>query len=129
MILGVPFVDTALAIIRRARRRSSLSQADKEHLHHRLMRQGHGQRRSVIILWAWTAILSGVVLVPTYTNQGNAVVPFVVAGLAVLLYTLFHPGVRQTARQLAEEDDSAVWPKPVSASDPPAGLQRRQPFP
>ena len=132
VILGVPFVDTALAIIRRARRRSSLSQADKEHLHHRLMRQGHGQTRSVIILWAWTAILSGVVLVPTYTNQGNAVVPFAVAGLAVLLYTLFHPGVRQTARQLEEEDDSSVWPKPtpVTASEPPpSSLQRRQGFP
>jgi UDP-GlcNAc:undecaprenyl-phosphate GlcNAc-1-phosphate transferase len=134
VILGVPFVDTALAIIRRARRRSSLSQADKEHLHHRLMRQGHGQRRSVLILWAWTAILSGVVLVPTYTNQGNAVVPFAVAGLAVLLYTLFHPGVRQTARQLEEEDDSSVWPKPpapgiVPATEPPPSLQRRQGFP
>ena len=132
VILGVPFVDTALAIVRRARRRSSLSQADKEHLHHRLMRQGHGQLRSVIILWAWTAILSGVVLLPTFTNQGNAVVPFAVAGLAVLLYTLFHPGVRQTARQFEEEDDSSVWPKPrpVPATDPvPPGLQRRQRFP
>ncbi len=135
VILGVPFVDTALAIIRRARRRSSLSQADKEHLHHRLMRQGHGQRRSVLILWAWTAILSGVVLVPTYTNQGNAVVPFAVAGLAVLLYTLFHPGVRQTARQLEEEGDPEVRltpPRPpmvVPASEPPSSLQRRQGFP
>jgi UDP-GlcNAc:undecaprenyl-phosphate GlcNAc-1-phosphate transferase len=132
VILGVPFVDTALAIVRRARRKTSLSQADKEHLHHRLMRQGHGQTRSVLILWAWTAILSGVVLVPTYTNQGNAVVPFAVAGLAVLLYTLFHPGVRQTARQLEEEDDSAVWPKaqPVPAPDPaPPSLQRRRGFP
>jgi hypothetical protein len=97
------------------------------------MRQGHGQRRSVLILWAWTAILSGVVLVPTYTNQGNAVVPFAVAGLAVLLYTLLHPGVRQTARQLEEEDDSSVWPKPpapgmVPAKTPPS-LQRRQRFP
>ena len=134
VILGVPFVDTALAIIRRARRKTSLSQADKEHLHHRLMRQGHGQRRSVIILWAWTAILSGVVLVPTFTNQGNAVVPFAVAGLAVLLYTLFHPGVRQTARQLEleDDDDSAVWPKPrpVPAAEPaPSSLQRRERFP
>ncbi|MGI8809026.1 MAG: MraY family glycosyltransferase [Acidimicrobiales bacterium] len=137
VILGVPFLDTALAIVRRARRRSSLSQADKEHLHHRLMRQGHGQTRSVIILWAWTAILSGVVLLPTFTNQGNAVVPFAVAGLAVLLYTLFHPGVRQTARQLeeeAEDDDSSVWPTSpakiqVPASDPPSSLQRRQGFP
>jgi UDP-GlcNAc:undecaprenyl-phosphate GlcNAc-1-phosphate transferase len=125
VILGVPFVDTALAIVRRARRRTSLSQADKEHLHHRLMRQGHGQRRSVIILWAWTAILSGVVLLPTYTNQGNAVVPFAVAALAVLLYTLLHPGVRQTARQLEEEDFSAVWPKP----DPPAPAPAPAPGP
>ena len=136
VILGVPFLDTALAIVRRARRRASLSQADKEHLHHRLMRQGHGQTRSVIILWAWTAILSGVVLLPTFTNQGNAVVPFAVAGLAVLLYTLFHPGVRQTARQLEEEDDSSVWPKSVPNSTPAAAsehaassLQRRQGFP
>ena len=132
VILGVPFVDTALAIVRRARRKTSLSQADKEHLHHRLMRQGHGQRRSVLILWAWTAILSGVVLLPTFTNQGNAVVPFAVAALAVLLYTLFHPGVRQTARQLEEEDDSSVWPKatPVPAPEPGrASLQRRQRFP
>ena len=111
VILGVPFVDTAFAIVRRARRRAALSQADKEHLHHRLMRQGHGPRRSVFILWTWTAILSGVVLVPTYTNQGNALVPFAVIGLAVVLYTLLHPGVRQTAIQFEEEDDSAVWPK------------------
>jgi UDP-GlcNAc:undecaprenyl-phosphate/decaprenyl-phosphate GlcNAc-1-phosphate transferase len=132
VILGVPFVDTALAIIRRARRRSSLSQADKEHLHHRLMRQGHGQRRSVIILWSWTAILSGVVLLPTFTNQGNAVVPFAVAGLAVLLYTLLHPGVRQTAKQLVEEDDSAVWPKPTPVPAPEAAgssLQQQEGFP
>ena len=46
VILGVPFVDTALAIVRRARRRTALSLADKEHLHHKLMNQGHGPRRS-----------------------------------------------------------------------------------
>jgi UDP-GlcNAc:undecaprenyl-phosphate GlcNAc-1-phosphate transferase len=94
-ILGVPMLDTAFAIVRRALRRASLSQADKEHLHHRLMRLGHGQRRSVLILWAWTAVLSGVVLFPTYTNHGNAIVPAAVAGLGVALYTLFHPGVRR----------------------------------
>ena len=93
-ILGVPFVDTAFAIVRRAVKRVALHEADKEHLHHRLMRLGHGPRRSVLILWTWTAILSGVVLVPTYTNQGNALVPLAVVALAVVLFTLFHPGVR-----------------------------------
>ena len=94
-ILGVPIVDTGFAIVRRAVRGASVSEADKEHLHHRLMQMGHGPRRSVLILWAWTAVLCGVVLVPTFTNQGNALVPFLVAGLGVLLLTFFHPGVRQ----------------------------------
>jgi hypothetical protein len=40
-------------------------------------------------------VLSLVVLFPTYTNHGNAIVPAAIAGLAVALYTLFHPGVRR----------------------------------
>jgi UDP-GlcNAc:undecaprenyl-phosphate/decaprenyl-phosphate GlcNAc-1-phosphate transferase len=94
IILGVPIVDTLFAIVRRAARRTGLTEADKEHLHHRLIRLGHGQRRAVVILWSWTAILSGIVLLPTYTHKGNAVVPFLVAALAVALFTLFHPGAR-----------------------------------
>ena len=98
VILGVPIVDTVFAVLRRAARGVKVSAADKGHLHHRLMRLGHGQRRAVVILWAWTAILSGFVLYPTFTNEGNHVVPFAVAALGVILYTLFHPGVRERGR-------------------------------
>ncbi len=101
-ILGVPIVDTAFAVVRRAMRRTALSVADKEHLHHRLMRLGHGHRRSVLILWAWTAILSALILFPPFTGEGNAVIPFVAAGLGVGLYTLFHP-VRQRTESPAVE--------------------------
>jgi UDP-GlcNAc:undecaprenyl-phosphate GlcNAc-1-phosphate transferase len=93
-ILGVPILDTAFAIVRRTGR-SGASVRDKGHLHYRLLFMGHGQRRSVAILWAWTALLSGLVLFPTYTNRGNAVIPFLVLGLGVLLYPFFHPGVRR----------------------------------
>ena len=95
VVLGVPILDTAFSIVRRASKRTGLSVADKDHLHHRLMRLGHGQRRSVAILWAWTALLSGFVLYPAYTERGNAVAPFAVAGLAVALYTVLHPQVRR----------------------------------
>jgi UDP-GlcNAc:undecaprenyl-phosphate GlcNAc-1-phosphate transferase len=94
-ILGVPILDTVFAIARRATRGRGVATADKDHLHHRLMRLGHGQRRSVLILWLWTAILSGFVLYPTYARQGDAIVPFGVAALGLALYTLFHPGVRR----------------------------------
>ncbi|HEX2274555.1 MAG TPA: MraY family glycosyltransferase [Acidimicrobiales bacterium] len=116
-ILGVPILDTGFAIVRRAVRGASVSQADKAHLHHRLMQMGHGPRRSVLILWTWTAMLSGVVLVPTFTNQGNALVPFLVAGLGVLLYTFFHPGVRTPlapAPEVKVFDQEAPWPEPAA---------------
>ncbi|MGI9021943.1 MAG: glycosyltransferase family 4 protein [Acidimicrobiales bacterium] len=122
-ILGVPFVDTGFAILRRAVRRASVSEADKEHLHHRLMEMGHGPRRSVLILWAWTAVLSGVVLVPAFTNQGNAIVPFLVAGLGVLLYTFFHPMVRQPPPAKVFDQEAPWTPPPADprARPPVAG--------
>jgi UDP-GlcNAc:undecaprenyl-phosphate GlcNAc-1-phosphate transferase len=101
VILGVPILDTAWAILRRASRRSGVSIADKGHLHHRLMRLGHGQRRSVFILWIWTALLSALVLYPTYTGRGDALVPLGVMALALVLYTLFAPGIR--ARRSADD--------------------------
>ena len=72
VILGVPIIDTAFSIVRRARRGSNVTVADKDHLHHRLMRLGHGQRRSVLILWTWTVLLSAIVLYPTYTTRDGA---------------------------------------------------------
>ena len=65
LILGVPLFDMAFAIVRRVSSRKSFAVADKGHLHHRLMNLGHGHRRSVVILWGWTALLSAFVLYPT----------------------------------------------------------------
>ncbi len=91
LILGVPLVDVALAVVRRAYRREGIATADKDHLHHRLLRMGHGHRRTVLLLWAWTALLSGVALVPTLTGSGDAVLPFALAGVAILLFFLLRP--------------------------------------
>ncbi|MDQ6698359.1 MAG: undecaprenyl/decaprenyl-phosphate alpha-N-acetylglucosaminyl 1-phosphate transferase [Actinomycetota bacterium] len=98
-VMGVPIVDTAFAIVRRATKRVGLAEADKDHLHHRLMRLGHGQRRSVVILWLWSALLSGFVLYPVYTRKGDAVVPFGVGALALVLLTWFHPGSRRAREE------------------------------
>jgi UDP-GlcNAc:undecaprenyl-phosphate GlcNAc-1-phosphate transferase len=95
VILGVPIIDTAFSIVRRARRGTAVTVADKDHLHHRLMRLGHGQRRSVLILWSWTVLLSAIVLFPTYTGgRGDLYIPAAIAVAALLLYTWFGPGVR-----------------------------------
>lgn len=99
LILGVPIFDTMFAILRRATSRKSLASADKGHLHHRLINLGHGHRRSVLILWAWTALLSGFVLYPTLTDQNPTYLPFGVAALGIALFTLLHPSVIQQRRE------------------------------
>jgi UDP-GlcNAc:undecaprenyl-phosphate GlcNAc-1-phosphate transferase len=111
-ILGIPLLDTLFAVIRRAGKRSSPAVADLNHLHHRLMRLGHGHRQSVVILWAWTALLSGLVLWPGVTNSHNEIPPIAVGALAILLYTLFAPrgrgtvAVADTAGPLADNGPS-----------------------
>ncbi len=111
-ILGVPIVDMAFAFVRRTANRTGFSTPDKNHLHHRLLRLGHGHRRSVLILWAWTVLLSGLVLFPLYVSSVNAFIPFGVLALGVILYTLFHPSIRRHA----EVDDPSA-----GVDDPPAG--------
>lgn len=106
VILGVPIFDTAFAIVRRARSRTGVTEADKGHLHHRLMDLGHGQRRSVAILWTWTALLSGLVLYPVYTDSDDGLLPIGIAALALLLYTVLHPRARDERRARKSGDDA-----------------------
>lgn len=92
IILGIPLADVLVSFVRRLARGQSWHVADREHLHHRLLDLGHGERRSVLMIYAWTALLALTVLVPAFTGRGNAVVPFALAGLALFLFAVFHPG-------------------------------------
>lgn len=110
LILGVPIFDTLFAIVRRATSRSSLATADKGHLHHRLINLGHGHRRSVLILWTWTALLSGFVLYPVLTDQNPSYLPFGMAALAIVLYTVLHPSVLAQRRRNNTPPDGVERP-------------------
>ena len=105
-ILGVPLVDAGFAFIRRTARGQGFDAPDKDHIHHRLLRLGHGHRRTVVILWAWTALLCGFVLYPLFNPRANPLVPFAALAFGVGLYTWFHPGLRKNSA--AEEEEAKV---------------------
>ncbi len=107
-ILGVPLTDATLAFVRRTASGQGFHTADKNHIHHRLMRLGHGQRRTVVILWLWTALLCAFVLFPLFLPKINIFIPFGVGVLAIALYTWFHPGLRPLAAEPDEEAASAT---------------------
>ncbi len=108
VILGVPILDTLFAVVRRAARGGAVHAADKEHLHHRLMRIGHGHGRAVLILWMWTALLCAFVLYPTYTGEGDAIVPIGIAAFALALYTVLHPRLGPGVTEVDETELEAL---------------------
>ncbi|MBZ5734261.1 undecaprenyl/decaprenyl-phosphate alpha-N-acetylglucosaminyl 1-phosphate transferase [Nocardioides sp. TRM66260-LWL] len=77
-VLIVPLLDLVLAVVRRTAQGRSPFAPDKQHLHHRLLEIGHSQRRAVMIMWMWAALISfGTVVASLYAA------PWVWATLAV----------------------------------------------
>lgn len=51
LVLGLPIFDTAFAIIRRFLNGKPIMEADRGHLHHRLMDKGYSQKQAVVTLY------------------------------------------------------------------------------
>jgi UDP-GlcNAc:undecaprenyl-phosphate GlcNAc-1-phosphate transferase len=105
-ILGVPLLDAVWAFVRRTASGQGFHTPDKNHIHHRLMRLGHGQRRTVIILWLWTALLCGFVLFPVFEASISAYIPFGVAFLLIVLLTWFSPWLNRSHGKHDANDSS-----------------------
>ena len=79
LIFALPIADSALALVRRSVSRPSdgrslpsilrqIARPDREHIHHRLLGLGWSVRRTVLILYAITAVLSVLALATADLN-------------------------------------------------------------
>jgi len=87
LVLLVPFLDVVLAIIRRTRRGQGIGYADKEHLHHHLMEIGHGHRQAVLLMYLWSALVSGCALAVAAIDGPLAVGLILFGGATLFLIT------------------------------------------
>lgn len=85
-VLALPIIDTFLAIIRRRRGGRSIMEADKGHLHHRLLSVGLGHTRTVLTLYCISAIMGMAAVMISRDLLKEAVVLF---GIAVMLIYVF----------------------------------------
>lgn len=88
LVLGLPIFDTLFAIIRRIVKGKSIKavfQADKGHLHHRLMKRGFSQKQAVIMLYGASATLGmfAVILIDNGIWKALSFALIVVAVIAV----------------------------------------------
>jgi UDP-GlcNAc:undecaprenyl-phosphate/decaprenyl-phosphate GlcNAc-1-phosphate transferase len=87
LVLLIPFLDVLLAIIRRTRRGVGIGHADKEHLHHHLMDIARGHRQAVLLMYLWSALISGSAVAIALINGRPRVALILVAAAAVFLVT------------------------------------------
>lgn len=90
LVLAIPFLDVALAIIRRVKKRRPVSHADKEHIHHRLLDIGHSHRQAVLLMYLWSALISGCALTVAFVN-GRKTVAIIVSALLLIFGATFIP--------------------------------------
>jgi UDP-GlcNAc:undecaprenyl-phosphate GlcNAc-1-phosphate transferase len=96
-ILVVPLADLVLAVVRRTRAGRSPFSPDKQHLHHRLLEIGHSQRRAVLIMWMWAALIAfGMVLASLYSGRWVWISLGAMSALTVAM-TFVLPVVRKPA--------------------------------
>lgn len=94
--LGIPIVDTMLALVRRALARQSIFAADRGHIHHRLLDLGFTHRRVVLVLYLFSVLLAISALAIAFGRSWNVGLALAFAGLT--LFTLVRMGFRVPAR-------------------------------
>jgi UDP-GlcNAc:undecaprenyl-phosphate/decaprenyl-phosphate GlcNAc-1-phosphate transferase len=83
LALGLPIYDTLFAVIRRKINGKPIMQADKGHLHHRLLDMGLSQREAVIIMYLISAILGSFAIIAMQVSSQKAY--FILTGIMVLI--------------------------------------------
>lgn len=101
-VLIVPLVDFSLAVARRLRRGGSPFDADRSHLHHRLLDMGHSHRQAVLILYSWTAVLAFGTLMFLFVEWYLAV-GIIGMGLVGATLVTFAPKVKKEPSRSAGE--------------------------
>ena len=81
-VLAIPLLDFVMAILRRVKAGRSPFTADREHLHHRIMRFGLYKQRTTVVLYLWSAMFA-------FPTVIAAFVPFWIAIITgIFIFTL-----------------------------------------
>lgn len=88
LVLGLPILDVACAIVRRVAKGRSLKaifKADKGHLHHKLVQKGFSQKQAVLILYAISAAFGmfAIILFDSGIWKALSFILMVIAALAL----------------------------------------------
>jgi UDP-GlcNAc:undecaprenyl-phosphate GlcNAc-1-phosphate transferase len=84
LVLGLPIFDTITSILRRLRNGKSFMEADRDHLHHRLIDLGLSQRQSVAVMYTASAVLGLCAIVLADKGAGSAILLLLITSVFII---------------------------------------------
>ena len=103
---GLPILDTFLAIARRIIKRQPISQADREHIHHKLIDEiGFSQKTTVLILYFASIVLGLLSILMADTgmkNIGILLICLLIVGILVITF-IYKPSKKHKTKEPADE--------------------------
>ncbi|MBY5035439.1 undecaprenyl/decaprenyl-phosphate alpha-N-acetylglucosaminyl 1-phosphate transferase [Streptococcus gallolyticus] len=85
IILGVPLTDTIVAIIRRILSGQKIYEADRMHLHHRLLSLGLTHRGTVLVIYAISFVFSLISLLLNVSSRLGGVLLMIALGFGIII--------------------------------------------
>ena len=123
-VLALPIFDTAFAILRRFLSGKPIMQADKGHLHHRIMAVGMGQKRTVLTLYVISGIMGvAAILISRESLFRLAFLLMIAAGTLVYVF-MKDQGIGKPFKENPDENDNMadsgadVLPNPETDAEP-----------
>ncbi len=97
-VIALPFIDLVSAYIRRTVAGKLWFEADKLHLHHRMLQLGHPHGRAVALLWLWAAVIAfgvvGIGILDGWWPLVAMVAGLLIAGVLTFAPRWFHKEAR-----------------------------------
>lgn len=88
LILGIPILDTAFAIIRRILKRQPIFSADRQHLHHQLLGMNFSQRTTVLIIYGMNILFATASILYTVSDPVLGKIIYIIIFIIVLWIVL-----------------------------------------
>ena len=130
LVAGVPIIDTFSAIVRRKRAHISIGQADKGHIHHRLIQEGYNQKQAVLLIYAWCIMLSAGAAAINQVEVPTRVLIFVVLAIGSAAFAkhlhLFEPVLRHHYNKRTHEDELVTPDDPAFKQEEQAAEERKE---
>ena len=130
IVAGVPIIDTFSAIVRRKRAHISIGQADKGHIHHRLIQEGYNQKQAVLLIYAWCIMLSAGAAAINQVEVPMRVLIFTVLAIGSAAFAkhlhLFEPVLRHHYNKRTHEDELVTPDDPAFKQEEQAAEERRE---